>query len=402
VTSTRDQQRDKDRPAPFSSPDCDLRGLEWMPLDTINLLESTLFLESTGDEFKAAMALICKSWRQVPAGSLPNSEKALAILSSADDWTAVRTMAMRNWVLCSDGRWYHPKVAAKAMEALPMRQDFVEKKTAEADRKERERKDRKEMFAKLRAAGIVLHYSTKTRELRERVKQLEEAVAPAPAPPLVTPNGGALVTDSSRDLSRLRQGPHSTPQELDTELPFAGESATPPAPTPSPPPPPASQVPAPPKRKRQETAETPPTSATWDAYAAAFEQRYQVPPTRNAKVNGQLAQFVTRMPAEEAPHVAAFYLRLPGYAAARHPVALLLRDEPGIRTQWLQAQVGRLNAGQEERTPVSARAARMAEAVPGLATGAQPDPFTLDVETRDVTEEDRQASQARALADASR
>lgn len=203
---TRDLSRDTSKPNPYSTPDCDLRGLEWMPTETVNILESDLFLQSSGDEFKAAMALIWKSWRQVPAGSLPNDDRSLAILSSAPDWTSVRTMALHNWVLCADGRLYHPIVAAKAMEALPLRQQFVEKKTADSERKERERKDRKSMFARLREVGIVLHYSTKTTDLRDAIAALDAGKTPTQ----VTSEKPHLSRPSSRDLSRLGQGQDTT------------------------------------------------------------------------------------------------------------------------------------------------------------------------------------------------
>lgn len=157
-------------PAPLTPPECDLRGLEWMPLDVMTVIDSDLFTTSTGDEFKAAFALWCKSWRQVPAGSLPNDEKALAELSRAKNWKKVRDKAMHNWVLCSDGRYYHPVVSKKALEALPSRQEFEHKKTAEAQRKERERADRKALFALLREHGIVPPYDTKTTALRELAK----------------------------------------------------------------------------------------------------------------------------------------------------------------------------------------------------------------------------------------
>jgi hypothetical protein len=196
-----------------------------MPVNTEDLMDSDLFLESTGEEFKAAMALICKSWRQVPAGSLPNSDKSLSTLSGASDWTAVRTMALRNWTLCSDGRLYHPVVAAKAMEALPHRQEFVEKKNAASERKERERKDRKDLFAKLREHGVVLHYTTTTTELRERVAKLQ---TDAPVPPAPTPDP-ATGHDQSRDTPRL--GPDTTPQGPQLQNP-SGSVGAPAAPSP--------------------------------------------------------------------------------------------------------------------------------------------------------------------------
>lgn len=211
--------RDLSRPDPLSSPDCDLRGLEWMPLNASNLLDSDLYLFSTGDEFKAAVTLICKSWRQVPAGSLPNEDNALATLSGARDWTSVRTMALRNWVLCSDGRLYHPIVASKAMEALPHRQEFVERKTAESDRKQRERKDRKDLFAKLRERGVVLPAMTSTTDLRKRLADLD--VTPVTVTP-VTP-----VTDSTSDMSRIGQGHHTTPQGPLSKDPEQGKERSP-------------------------------------------------------------------------------------------------------------------------------------------------------------------------------
>ena len=110
-------------PAPLTPPDCDLRGLPYMPLDVIRLGDSDLFALSTGDEFKAAVVLWCKSWVQVPAGSLPADDRILAHLSgTGPSWKAIKDMALRGWVLCSDGRLYHPVVAEKACIAWKQRQ----------------------------------------------------------------------------------------------------------------------------------------------------------------------------------------------------------------------------------------------------------------------------------------
>src|SRR5689334_16258163 len=89
-----------------------------MPVDTVCVLDSDLFAVSTGDEFKAGTALQYKSWHQVPAGSLPNDDRVLAHLSGAGTrWKRVKAMALRGFVLCSDGRFYHPVIAEKALEA---------------------------------------------------------------------------------------------------------------------------------------------------------------------------------------------------------------------------------------------------------------------------------------------
>lgn len=104
-----------------------------------------------------------------------------------------------------------------------------------------------------------------------------------------------------------------------------------------------------------------PTSAVWDSYSAAYEKRYGERPTRNKKVNGQLAHFVTRIPRDEAPDVAAFYVSHSGqlYVRAMHCVDLLLRDAEGLRTQWATGrQITGTSARQQDRTAANLEAIR--------------------------------------------
>jgi len=78
------------------------------------------------------------------------------------------------------------------------------------------------------------------------------------------------------------------------------------------------------------------TAPTWSAYSAAYENRYGVPPVSNAKVNGQLAGLIRRIGADDAPHVAAFYVQHNnGYYVRRgHSVDALLADCEKLRTEW--------------------------------------------------------------------
>lgn len=113
---------------PMTTPDCDLRDFPFMPLDVARLLDSDLFALSNGDEFKAAIALWCKCWTQVPAGSLPDDDRVLAHLSGAGTrWKRVRAMALRGFIKCSDGRLYHSTVSEKAAEAWAKKQSFRER-----------------------------------------------------------------------------------------------------------------------------------------------------------------------------------------------------------------------------------------------------------------------------------
>lgn len=78
----------------------------------------------------------------------------------------------------------------------------------------------------------------------------------------------------------------------------------------------------------------------WGTYASAYELRYGVAPVRNARVNAQLGQLVSRLGAEEAKHVAAWYVGHNGalYVRTKHPVGLLLRDAEGLHTEWRRRQ----------------------------------------------------------------
>ncbi len=96
-----------------------------------------------------------------------------------------------------------------------------------------------------------------------------------------------------------------------------------------------------------------PTDAAWDAYTGAFVQRYGTDPVRNATTNAQMAQFVGRLGAEEAPHVAAFYVGHNGafYVRGGHAVGGLLKDAEKLRTEWAtRRQITATAAQQADRT----------------------------------------------------
>lgn len=74
---------------------------------------------------------------------------------------------------------------------------------------------------------------------------------------------------------------------------------------------------------------------------------------RNATVNGQLAQLVGRLGADEAPHVAAWYVGHQNrfYVGAGHSVGVLLKDCEKLRTEWATGrQTTATQAMQADRT----------------------------------------------------
>jgi hypothetical protein len=108
-------------PAPLTATDCDLRDFPFMPLDVQRLRDSDLAALETPEACWAAVQLWGASWHQVPAASLPNDDRVLAALAGygrvVREWMKVRAGALRGFVLCSDGRFYHPVVAEKAIES---------------------------------------------------------------------------------------------------------------------------------------------------------------------------------------------------------------------------------------------------------------------------------------------
>lgn len=102
-----------------------------------------------------------------------------------------------------------------------------------------------------------------------------------------------------------------------------------------------------PQKTRQ--AEPGKTVPVWQAYATRYQQRYGAEPTRNAKINGMLARFLDRVPAEEAPAIAEFFVGHNGqfYVTKMHCIDLLLQDAEKLRTEWL---TGRKMTGLEAKS----------------------------------------------------
>ena len=113
------------KPDPLTPADCDLRDFPYMPLDVVRLRDSEAAVLLTPAEFRAAILLWCASWHQVPAASLPNDDRLLAMLAGMGrdkkGWKRVKDGAIRGFFECKDGRLYHPVIAEKALEAVKKR-----------------------------------------------------------------------------------------------------------------------------------------------------------------------------------------------------------------------------------------------------------------------------------------
>lgn len=107
--------------APLVPAEVDLQDFPFMPLHVARLRDSNLAAEEDPEACWYAVLLWAASWHQIPAGSLPDNDTVLMRLVGLGrdqrTWKKHRAGALRGFVLCEDGRLYHPVVAESALEA---------------------------------------------------------------------------------------------------------------------------------------------------------------------------------------------------------------------------------------------------------------------------------------------
>ena len=116
-------------PPPLVPAEVDLRDMDGFMLNVERLLASELWAVATGEEFKAAVGLWTRAWKQLPAASLPDDDRILAAFAgiAVSRWKRVKGVAMRGFVLCSDGRFYHHVLAEDAIRAWGRKESFRER-----------------------------------------------------------------------------------------------------------------------------------------------------------------------------------------------------------------------------------------------------------------------------------
>jgi hypothetical protein len=126
-------------PDPLVPAEIDLRGFETMPLAVQLVRDSRFVSEVKPEAFRAGFLLWCASWHQVPAGSIPDNDIELAKLAgygfAVGSWKRLRREALMNFTLCSDGRYYHREVSARALVAWQSRLEHFYERAKERLRK---------------------------------------------------------------------------------------------------------------------------------------------------------------------------------------------------------------------------------------------------------------------------
>lgn len=101
-----------------------------MPFEVQYWRDSNLALSTSDEEFRAGIMLAWASWHQIPAASLPNNDIILMAMSGMgrkapiEDWVRIKSAVLQDWVLCTDDRYYHPRIAQRALNAWAGRTKF--------------------------------------------------------------------------------------------------------------------------------------------------------------------------------------------------------------------------------------------------------------------------------------
>jgi len=123
----------------------DVRDLDGFMLNAERLLASELWALSTGEEFKAAVGLWCRAWKQLPAASLPSDDRVLASFAgvSIARWNKVKAISLRGFVECSDGRLYHGVLVEDAKRASVKKAERRERTKAATEARKKQRDDQR-------------------------------------------------------------------------------------------------------------------------------------------------------------------------------------------------------------------------------------------------------------------
>lgn len=108
-------------PDPLVPAGCTMSGNDWFPLHFDRLRKSKWWRRASDLARARNVMLWGEAYKQVPAGSMPDDDDDLAEAAGfgmdVDAFLNAKAEIMAPWVLCSDGRWYHPTVCEVVLDA---------------------------------------------------------------------------------------------------------------------------------------------------------------------------------------------------------------------------------------------------------------------------------------------
>lgn len=124
------------------------------------------------------------------------------------------------------------------------------------------------------------------------------------------------------------------------------------------------EKPNPPKIRQPEGEVLTPVQMVWQAYKQAYIQRYGIEPLRNAKIFGQIKNFIAMVGEKDAPHIAAYYVghNRAYYVQKAHDIGTLLMNAQVITKDYFTGyQTTGITAKWVEETETARSAAEQAK-----------------------------------------
>lgn len=123
---------------PLVSADICLESFPWAPVRLAFLSGHPLALLKDPEPFRALVLLIANAWHKRPSMTAPNDDVQLAAMAGfgrdVEAWLAVRESVMQGWVLCCDGRWHHPELAAWAFQSWEAKKEHERFRAKQSER----------------------------------------------------------------------------------------------------------------------------------------------------------------------------------------------------------------------------------------------------------------------------
>ena len=210
---------------PLTPAGCDLRDFPHTPLFRARLFGSAFHARATDAEWRAGVTLWLKSWDQVPAGSLPDDDIELCRLAELardmKQWRKVRSGSLRGWIVCTDGRLYHPVVAEGVNTALEAK-SAQRAKTAKARLAAMEKR-----LKECKTDAERAHVSEEISKMKQAMSKAPSIESTDRATESVTDGATESVTDSKR---REGEGEGEGEEITLSEANASGVAKTPPTP----------------------------------------------------------------------------------------------------------------------------------------------------------------------------
>jgi len=266
-------------PNPLVPTDCDVQNYPCLPLDIAKFFNDELNVITSDTQWRAAITVLIKSFHNVPAASIPDNDIFMARFAEfgrdIGSWMKVKDAVLKGWVKCNDGRYYHPAVAEKALEAWLSKIKSCKRGLAGSGTRWNKEIDFTDLDEKLNVAA----------ECLKRLNPVSEQLTAG--------------TDTDKSFEKKARKTKGINPIAESDIQLA-------------------------------------CKAVWNKYCEGYIARYGSKPIRDVKVNTQIKNIVKSLGMSDAPCVIEYYLKdnEAFYIKTYHSIGTFMANSSKLHTQW--------------------------------------------------------------------